>query len=245
MKPLGVTMGCRDFTVTRFWRDKIDFIDRLEIENYIHEEAHQIARDFFLSHPEYTHFVFICEDVLITPDMVARLLDDIAETDFPVISGYCNIGFENDRVNVTQRDLRKTAVFTQEQYGFLSLKQFLRYDIGNPYVRVFFQGNTLTAIRRDVVEKLSFKPYRRVSDAFRIKAFGSVGRNFGIMFDLQMAVELANLDIPVYVDTRLLCLHFGMTTDLINLKGKKRRVRFIKAFTHKEEETIREDEPYF
>jgi hypothetical protein len=244
MKPLGVTMGCRDFAITRFWRSRIDFIDRLEVENYTHEEAHQIARDFFISHPEYTHFIFLPEDVLIMPDMVARLMDDIAETGFPVISGYCNIGFGNDRVNVTQRDLRNVSVFTQEQYGFPSLKQFLRCDIGNPYVRVFFQGNALTAIRRDVVEKLSFKPYRRVSDAFRLKAFGDVGRNFGVMFDLQMAIELANLGIPIYVDTRLLCLHFGLTTDMINLKGKKRRVRFIKALS-REETIVREDEPYF
>jgi hypothetical protein len=243
VKPLGVTMGVRDFSLSSYWRSKLYWLDRLEVMGFYHDEAHQIARRYFLEHMEYTHFLFLVEDVIITPDMVAHLEMVTEEENLPVLCGYCNVAFHNDKVNITEKDLRPYRIVNQEQYGFPSVKEFLRRDLTKPLQKVFFQGNVLAIFRRDVIEKLTFKPYKYVGDSIRRHAFGYKGSHFGIMFDLQMALECAIHQVPIFCDTRLLCFHFGVTVPMISLKGKPRTVTLTKAYG--EPTLIKCENPYF
>lgn len=222
--PLGVTMGVRYFDITQFWRDQIDFIDRLEVMGFKHPEAHRIADQFFLEHPEYTHFLMLAEDVIITPDMVRQLLRDYEETRFPVICGYSNIAFHKDTVNITQKDLRGIRVNLQEQYKNPTLHDVLAKRLDYPFVKVFYHGLTLSLIERSILLKIPFRPYKTILDSLRSKRFREPLTPHGIMFDLQFAIDCANNDIPIYCDLRLLTIHFGRTVDLIDVTSKPKRV---------------------
>lgn len=244
---LGVYMGVRNFRIVEFWRRKIDQIDVLEIQNYWHEEAYQFAKDFFLKHREYSHLLIIPEDAIVTPDHVDLLLDESAKIGYPVISGYSNIDFRKDLVNITTKDLRNIKLAFQEQYQHPSIKTVLVGAFDYPLQKVFFCGHTLCLIRRDVVEKTSFKAYKTIDDLIRRKQFGTGGKPFGIMHDVQFCIECANLGVPIYVDLRLLFIHFGVTVDMVNLKGK---IRTIRLYPSKEHSTlapifIAQEPPYF
>jgi hypothetical protein len=98
----------------------------------------------------------------------------------------------------------------------------LFYD--NPFMEVTFTGMPLTLIKRDVVEKVSFKPYMYVYD----KTLDTFMKR-GTMFDLQFCLECRSLGIPIILDKRVFTVHFGDTRRFINLKDKKPCVDFIPA----------------
>ena len=224
MNPLGVHMKIRDFPVVDYWTSRLnEIIDILHIEYLPHDEGHKKARDFFLHHDEYTHFVFLPDDVVITPSHLQLLLEDAKLFDEnTVICGYCNVGFRNSLSNVSQKDMRNLSPMFYEQYEYLDVLDIIQGKHGFPFFDVVFQGNALTLIPRKVVEKLSFKPYKYLMD-------GLFGKSIlrGIMHDLQMSNELKSLGIRVVCDARLLVMHFGATAHLANVKDKKPKI-FLK-----------------
>jgi len=222
-----VIMSPRDFPITWYWIDQIDFLDKLIIKYHLHHEAHEIAQKFFKEHKEYTHFLIATDDVIYTPSHVKLLIKDYLEYKYPVISCYCNWEWWNDWVNITDKDMRREKVISPYQYRFYKLKDLLRLieakKVPFPLKKVFFMGLPLTLIERKVVEEVGFKPYKYITDT----ALGLLARR-GIMFDLQFSIECANRNIPIYVDLRCLLVHFGDTRRFINLRGKKKYVKFIK-----------------
>ena len=227
INPLMVVMSPRDFKITWYWLDKIDFLDKLIIKYYLHHIAHEIARDFFLKHREYTHFLIVTDDVIVTPSHVIQLIKDYLQYKYPIISCYCNWEWSNDWCNITDKDMRKTLVFSPYQYNFYRIKEMLglvdQGKIEFPLKRVFFVGLPCTLIERWVVEKIGFRPYKYIFDS----SLGVQARR-GIMFDLQFCIDCANNNIPIYVDLRCLLVHMGNTRRYINLKGKKPRVDFVR-----------------
>ena len=228
VNPLMVVMSVRDFPISWYWIDKVRYLDKLIIKYHPHHEAHRVARKWFLDNPQYTHMLIYAEDVIATPCHIALLIHDYIEYGYPVISGYSNWEWMNDWVNITDRDMRKISVIMPQQYRFHRLKDLLKSMIDGkveyPLKKVFFVGLPLTLIRRDVVEKVPFRPNRWVTD----RTLGKFMRR-GIMFDLQFAIDCANNNIPIYVDLRCLVLHFGDTRRLINIANKKPYVRFVRA----------------
>jgi hypothetical protein len=203
-------MSVRNLHPFDYWLSKLTDIDRLLIKNYEHCEAHMLARKFFLDHPEYTHFLFIAEDIILTKDMLQLLIQDLEENDFPVLCGYCNWDWRHDWVNITLKDLRKVQVSYAEQYDFVNVYNMVGGKMEYPFQKVFFQGLAVTFIKRNIMEQITFKPYKFISD----KLLGKFEKR-GIMHDLQMAIEYANLSIPVVCDTRCFCVHGGLTTQFI------------------------------
>jgi hypothetical protein len=221
MNPLGVHMKVRDFKIVDFWTEQVNkMMDVLYLEYFDHGEAHLKAREYFLKHEEYTHFVYLPDDVVITPSHVELLMEDIKQLgDNCVVCGYSNVDFSTPSVNISFRDLRKVTVMFREQYQHPSLYDILSDKFSYPFVKVTFQGNTLTIIPRKIVEKLSFKPYKTEVDTVLGKMMIR-----GSMYDLQMCNELLDLRVDIYCDLRLLIMHFGNTLRLINVRGKKRKM---------------------
>jgi len=234
-------MGFRDFKPCKYWLSQINTIDRLEITNYEHGEAHLIAKEFFLKNPQYTHFLFLCEDNIITPSHIALILEDAQQFKDAVVCGYSNVQWDKDEANISFRNLKNIVVYGREAYQHPRIEALVTGQWGFPFVRVWFQGNTLACYSRSVVEKLSFKPYRymRPQEAFRLF---KVSKEWGIMQDLQMCIELNSLGIPIICDLRLFVPHFTQAPTTWNLVGKPRTV-----ILHRKDgstEKIREDEPY-
>lgn len=227
INPLGVTMSVRDMEPFNYWLNQIDFIDRLVIKYHIHEEAHRIAREYFFKYKDYTHILMLAEDVIQTPDFVRLIIQDIKEYDFPVVCGYCNWAWKNSWTNVTIKDLRKKSVTYAEQYQFINAGEVFRGKVDYPFQQVFYNGLVMCCIRRDIMEKIPFRPYKRISDLMGHKQLGIKGTR-GIMFDLAFAIDCADAGIPMICDMRCFCIHGGLTVDLINIVEKDKSVFLIK-----------------
>jgi GT2 family glycosyltransferase len=214
--------GVRWFPLCKYWIDQITFLDKLLVKYYNHEEAFQIIRKFFLEHKEYTHLLIYAEDVLATPDAVKLLIKDAEEYNYPVVTAWFNYDFKRDWIAISTKDLSRERIVLAEQYSFLRPVDMLFYD--NPFVEVTFTGMPLMLIRRDVVEKVTFKPYSYVYD----NLLGTFMRR-GTMFDLQFCLECRSLGIPIILDKRVFTVHFGDTRQFINLRDKQPSVDFIPA----------------
>ena len=227
INPLGVVMSVRDFPIAWYWIKracKENNVDLLVVKNYPHHIAHQKARKFFLEHKEYTHFIIINEDTIVTPSHLRLLIEDIKEYDYPVIGGYCFPVSKNyPKTNLTKKNMRKIRVVFANQYGLVDLEEAISWSLDEPIERFYFNGLTLTAVRRNIIEEIEFKPYKYVND----RTLGFWVRR-GIMFDLQFSNELFDRGIPLMVDKRLMVMHFGNTRGFINLKGKRPYVMLIK-----------------
>lgn len=245
VKFLGVVMSVREFPLCWWWLRRINWIDKLIVRYYPHHIAHQIAQEFFMEHSEYSHFLFLNEDTFTTPCHVKLIEEDVREYDLPVIGGYSNYDFRHHSVNFNFRDLRGLRIYTAEQYRLRNIdeiarREFIGEDVEwfNSYiVKVFYQGLTLTAIKREVLEKVPIRPYKFVVD----NILGVMMRR-GIMHDLQFAIDLKNAGIPWYVDLRAFVPHLPCSRGFIDLRGKRPYVKLIRA--DGSIETIREDEPY-
>ena len=241
INPLAVVMSVRDFPIAWYWIRKAckeNNVDLLIVKNYPHHIAHQKSREFFLKHEEYTHMIIVNEDTIVTPSHLKLLLEDIKKYDYPVIGGYCfPVSKAYPKVNLTKKNMRKIWVVFANQYNFFDLENVITWNLDNPLEEFYFNGLTLTAIRRDIVEKIEFKPYKYVTD----NSLGLWLRR-GIMFDLRFSNELYDRGIKLMVDKRLLIMHFGNTRNLINLRGKKPYVKLIKA--NGEEILIEEGKEY-
>jgi hypothetical protein len=126
-----------------------------------------------------------------------------------VVSGWINYDLRHDWISFNFKDMRKEKCIMQIKYQFPSIEYVLKHDLKDPFIEVFYQGMGLTLIRRDIVEKVSFKPY-----AYSIKKLGSKWFKSGSMFDLQFAIELADLGIKNIIDLRVFAFHLGYTGPL-------------------------------
>lgn len=241
MNPLAVTMTVRDFKPCKYWIDRINFIDRLVIENYSHDDAHRLAKEFFMEHEEYTHFLFLSEDVIATPCHVKLILEDAKQFTNAVVCGLSNVDFEHNHTNISFRNMYNLVVTTREVYQHPRPEDLILGQKGFPFVRVWFQGNTLACYPRHVVEKLSFKAYRYHRETDALKFFG-YRRKHGMMFDFQMCRELYELGIPIICDLRVFVIHFKIGLGKFKFAHKPRRI-----ILYKKEggfKVIREDPPY-
>jgi len=239
MNVLGVHMKIRDFAIVDYWTEQVNkMIDILHIEYFPHDVAHQKAKEYFLNHKEYTHLLILPDDVIATPNHVHLLIQDAHQLDHDkVICGYCNVDFSNDEVAISTSRMNKIPIPGRTDYRFIRITNILAGKYEYPFVKVFFQGNALTLIPRGVVEKLSFKGYTEKIDSL----FGKIMKR-EVMQDLQMAFELDQQGIDVVCDLRVLVMHLGNTTGLINVKGKMPRM-YLKTKDGEIKDMI-EMEPY-
>ncbi|MEM3454690.1 MAG: hypothetical protein QXS21_05955 [Thermoproteota archaeon] len=168
-----------------------------------------------MNHEEYTHLLIWAEDVIANVEHVQQLEFDAQTYNFEVVSGYSNITLNSDEVNITDKNLSNMYIYTREQYNFIRMPQIIYNTIEYPIKKVFFQGKSLTLIRRDIVEQIEFKPYRIIN-------------GMEVMQDLQFAIELHKRNIPQYVDLRVFVPHLGDTARLLNLNPKDRKIIFKK-----------------
>jgi len=235
-KALFYVAAARNFSLFWDWVDRVDFVDKLIIRNYLLHEAHAYAMKYFFEHSEYDYFVMSSDDVLGTPDHLKQLIRDEEEHGFPVVSAWCNVLTDKPwaAVSVAPIDPKVIAskLVTYESYNFVHIHDILLARYGYPFFSAWFIGLPLTLIRRDVLKRVPLRAFRnRSRDPFskyaldpRVRAEGR-----GIMFDLQFAVDCAAQKIPITVDSRLFLLHFGFMGSYIKIGVDPRRIDFVKA----------------
>lgn len=127
-------------------------VDRI-IPQYYHEyPAYKIMRNFFLDNPVYTHLVLATDDIVVQPSHLMRLQYDLERDDFPVLSGMMNVNLD-DKVFVNLTESMPSKKRNARKYVWMTRNDLVVKDDIFP---VAFSGFPLMAIRRDVVEQITF-----------------------------------------------------------------------------------------
>lgn len=121
------------------------------IPKYFEEvDAYEIIRWFFRTHGEYSHLAFGCSDIIVKPEHLKQLEDDLRENDYPVLTGIMNIALEAINVyNVTSNPIEPS----NPAFMWYTDKETL----GEPIKQVQFSGFPLMCLRRDIVERFDFE----------------------------------------------------------------------------------------
>jgi len=160
--------------------------------------AYSWARKYFLEH-DYDYFVIATDDIIVKPEHIRQLNEDLEHIDLPVLSGMMNVdekdypdGFQNISYHLALQD-RKLRF-----YNWLTPKELPDNDI----FRVKFAGFGLTAIKRDIMQQYYFAAdgyIRWPDDPASIKR--------GASLDLVFAYDCQENDIPQYCDKRIKMKH--------------------------------------
>jgi len=231
-KALWTIFSHKNFPLFWQWADRVDFVDKLIVKNYMHHQAHQIGLKYFFDHPEYDYYVISTDDALGTPHHIRLLLEDEEQHKFPVVSGWCSIdpqknGLASLTIEPCHPDVLKYRKVKPYGYKFVTIKDVLVGKYGFPFIKAWFNANALNLVRRETLKKVAYHPFKLQHDGHCItKETKKKGR--GVMFDIQFAFDCAKNNIPIMVDTRIFLLHVR-TRGLSKVGRKPSKVIFVKA----------------
>lgn len=198
-------------------------------------DAYVAGREAFLSgESKYTHYVICPDDLLFTEEDVDRLVKDIEYFQSigkkeAIISGFCNVDTTEQKhlANITFH--RVSARRVGRIYNFLKLDEVrkirneLKENEQEPFIRVFFAGFPLMAIPRVVVENVPFK-----NDS----ATGYERK--GCCLDVIFCCDANNAGFEIWVDLELDLYHKKIAdgyyeNDMTGLKVPKKYFEYKKS----------------
>lgn len=157
------------------------------------------ARQFFLDHPEYTHFIICPDDLMVTVEGTQKLISNCQKYD--VICGVCNVdivdhpnGFMALSKNIPDYD------FSTRYYNF-----YKRSELTGEIIEVGWSGTPFGIFKRHVIEKLDMTPDNLLRHAH----------------DVGIATRLRKLGIKIHVDTSVYFYHHRDFSPEVMGVGKK------------------------
>lgn len=160
--PLIAIPSPRDIVDVKTALDKLP-ADKYWVKYLREQQAYDKIRAFFLKNDEYTHLILNPDDLVVSPAVHNKLLEDLEQ--YPavkVLSGVCNINSEpqyKGKVNVVKSH-RINGIRSERKYDYLSESA---YDPKMPVIPVMFAGFAYMWIARDVVERVPFRDDQKVN----------------------------------------------------------------------------------
>jgi len=210
IKPLLVYLQAADYPEILKELKKIP-CDKLILKYMPYPHPHNIARDFFIEHKEYTHLIIHPQDLIVTKQHYENLVADLKEFDFPVLGGVCNVDINRNRKFLWNFCMELPAWDIDKRYY-----NWCPMGEGLDILRVKFQGFAFCFIRRDVIER------KTIEGDFIFR--GANHLNGHPAPDLTFCTMCNNLKIPVHVDTRVRMFHLARHMDLL---VNKRNVEIV------------------
>lgn len=172
------------------------------ITNYMpYPYPHNLARDYFLEHREYTHLIVQPQDLHVNKEHYAKLIETVCETEYDVVSCVCNVEREG------HRDYHKWAICKK----IPSMDRNKRYYNWIPetveklgILQVEFQGMVFACISRKIIEKINLEA------EFVFKGTIHVSDNpYAAAPDLTFCHEMKKAGIPIYANTDIRLIHYA------------------------------------
>ena len=180
-------------------------VDKLWINYYPQHLAYTLARYEFLRRKEYTHFIIMTDDLVITPRDYEILKNECDKYD--VISGWSNNWICGPWAEYSSVSFKlppnPPSLGTIEGYDFakiITLEVMKEANPDKPIIPVIHEGTMLTFLKREIVEKSPFR------------------HDCGCCIDSLLSHDLHNAGIKRYVDLRVRMLHLkwaDLPTDLL------------------------------
>jgi len=118
-------------------------------------------RNFFLAHPEYTHFVICPDDLLIKPDNLKKIKTELEKFDYANLAGVCNVDLADnkDYINICRNLPHPTRTVPERGLVGWRAYQWYRGDdrFEEPIFPVPFLGFACQAINRKTMQALKFQ----------------------------------------------------------------------------------------
>jgi len=165
--------------------------DKLIIKYYHEWTAYQHMRTWFLSHKEYTHLVIASDDLIVKPENIEKLIEELKKKDYSVFCGVCSInGNDLNVINIIRTENMPTL--NERHYDFIKRK-----DVSG-IIEVGFAGFPLMAIRRDMIERFDFDSQSKLEGG---------DPDYTGNLDLIFCIRCKENNIPIYVDTDNYMIH--------------------------------------
>ena len=166
-------------------------VDKLWLKYYPQEYAYVLGRHWFLEHQQYTHFVILPDDLIVTQKNLDSLSMWASTAYYPVISGWCNntagpTDYVYSNISLTlPPDPPQSGTF--DGYNFLCIRDINLMP--KEIIKVKYSGFALEFMTRDVVERIPFRS------------------DYGCCIDSCLAFDLDHHNITQYVDLNNVMRH--------------------------------------
>lgn len=191
-------------------RENENECDVLYVRYAFEFNAYKFARDYFLDHKEYDYLLIATDDIIVKPEHIRQIIEDLKirlspENEefrsFAVISGMMNVDQQEyddqwGNLNVCYEIAMKDR--KSRYYSWIKRNELPNDDI----FAVKFAGFGLTAVRRDIIEKIPFH-----TDS----VFKATGVESGASLDLVFCWYCHEYGIPIVVDQRIDMQHLRIS----------------------------------
>ena len=192
------------------------------------------AQKFFLQHKEYTHFVYLSPDLVITKQQFNELKKVVEANDYDVYGPVCNVD-KGKYSNKLACCLKLPVIpFQLRQYRFIDESNrlyFLEHDV--KILKVKFNGLVFCFIKRSILEKYSFSTL-----PFQIDEKPIWESKVGYACDLAFCHYCDFSNIDILVDLRIKTEHLRYAGPL-QVGKKPSKITFIRYEKNKEEYGIK------
>lgn len=220
-----------------FWDfvNRVDFVDKLIVQNYQWDTAMNLVRHFFFRQ-DYDYYIICSDDVIGYPDHLNRLIQDAEEHSYQVVSGWCNhlgpwASLSVDPINkeILNKSLEKPFPgLLLEDYKFLYLSEVAMGNHGYPFIKAWFNGGPLALLTRDALRKLPWRAWRYLKDPYCI-TLDAKRRGRPVMADVTFAIDCVEKGIPFMTDVRVFLYHIFGTRNLIRVGVGRPTASFVEA----------------
>ena len=172
--------------------------DKLYVKYYAYPNPHRIIREYFLSHPEYTHLCIVPPDLIVTEKNYWDMYQNVVDYPFiSVISGVCNVDLMDEK---DYWACTKVLPGLQEPRVY----DWYHKDCGlkGHIFTVPHSGFVFPWISRHVIERLTLNGERPGYDGTFLD-----GSKDGFASDLLFSHSLWNNHVPQYVDSNVEMKH--------------------------------------
>ena len=211
-------MNAADYPVIQDNLHKIP-CDKFIVNYTPYPHPHNLAREFFLEHKEYTHLIVQPQDLLITKKDYQALIKRLEKKDYDVLSAVCNVEREGHPNHHKWAVCKKIPSMDRGQRYYNWIPET---DKKLGILQVEFQGMVMAAISRRIIERKTIEG----EWFFKGTTHSGIGQ-FLAAPDLTFCHCCKDAGIPIYADTDIRLIHYSNHKP--NLVGKKKATtNFIK-----------------
>ncbi len=172
------------------------------IINYMpYPHPHNLARDYFLDHPEYTHLIVMAHDCLVTKqnyeDLIKTVLDNPEKK---IIAAVCNVERAGHPLNKMMNICFECPSMNKNERHY----SWIPFNSVSGLIKVGFQGNAFTIIERSIIERYTIEGapvFQGTTHRDNLQFSGSP--------DITMCNKLKKLNIDIWANTEIKILHYA------------------------------------
>lgn len=175
--------------------------DQYHVNYMPYPHPHNMARDCFLNHDEYTHLIVVPQDLHAKKEHYEKLIKTVQETGYDVVSAVCNVERKGHR-NFNKWNICKQIPSLDRNNRYYNWMPACDEKLG--LVQVEFQGLAMACISRAIMQRTT------IEGEPLFKGTVHVGTNqFLAAPDLTFSHCCKNAGIPMYADTDIRIEHYA------------------------------------